>query len=466
MKNILALVLAGIIVLSACSKAIPESDPADNPGGATSTAAETAALPPAETTTPPAPGISPPVVSTGEFVSVSAGNAHSLAIDNKGRLWAWGSNAFGQIGDGKVTTYYDNPFCMKNGRRLAQGNFNPKWDGVADEDIPIGYDHDRDKEFDHDVYSPKIIMENVKFAVARRGTSFAITNDNKLYAWGENFYGQLGDGTNISKTIPTFIMDNVKYVDSNGRRSLFIKTDDSLWLSKYEDGRDENDWWIVVPDLPELIYENVQKAVFDRTRQIIYNGREYSALAILTVSGEVISYIETRGSHGNAGFYSFTNIVDISSGVGQQIFILDKNGNVTSMGANGADGSLGIGISGSRNGGDEAYWWRYDFNPVDSNVRKLLSGAMFIKNNGTLYVWGDSGESFSNKYISSWLGSLIENGLSPVPVLNNVVTAEQGGHYIALDVDGNVYTWGQNFHGQLGHRDNNNRTEPTVIVFK
>ena len=34
------------------------------------------------------------------ILSVSAGRLHALAVDDSGGLWGWGSNEFGQIGDG------------------------------------------------------------------------------------------------------------------------------------------------------------------------------------------------------------------------------------------------------------------------------------------------------------------------------------------------------------------------------
>ncbi|MDZ7814560.1 MAG: hypothetical protein U5N86_00740 [Planctomycetota bacterium] len=37
----------------------------------------------------------------GNVVAISAGDEHSLALCEDGSLWAWGSNEFGQIGNGK-----------------------------------------------------------------------------------------------------------------------------------------------------------------------------------------------------------------------------------------------------------------------------------------------------------------------------------------------------------------------------
>ena len=40
-------------------------------------------------------------------------------------------------------------------------------------------------------------------------------NDNKLYCWGNNDYGQLGIGNNDNKDFPVFIENNVKKVRIN-----------------------------------------------------------------------------------------------------------------------------------------------------------------------------------------------------------------------------------------------------------
>lgn len=37
------------------------------------------------------------------FCKISAGGAHSLAIDYQGKVWAWGSNGYGRLGDNSIT---------------------------------------------------------------------------------------------------------------------------------------------------------------------------------------------------------------------------------------------------------------------------------------------------------------------------------------------------------------------------
>src|SRR5690606_20278444 len=62
-------------------------------------------------------------------------------------------------------------------------------------------------------------------------SSAGITNDGKLYTWGWNAYGQLGDGTTVDKLLPTQIGTdtNWKKVISSWVNTVALKTDGTLW---------------------------------------------------------------------------------------------------------------------------------------------------------------------------------------------------------------------------------------------
>ncbi|MCX8069677.1 MAG: hypothetical protein N2738_04155, partial [Thermodesulfovibrionales bacterium] len=59
----------------------------------------------------------------------------------------------------------------------------------------------------------------------------AIKSDGTLWAWGDNYYGQLGDGSNSNKSKPTKIGGDNNWVSvAAGRRhSVAIKSDGTLW---------------------------------------------------------------------------------------------------------------------------------------------------------------------------------------------------------------------------------------------
>lgn len=69
--------------------------------------------------------------------------------------------------------------------------------------------------------------------------TIAIKTDGSLYAWGDNEYGQLGDGTNDDKKVPTQIGsdNNWASVSAGGARTISVKTDGSLyaWGYNYSD---------------------------------------------------------------------------------------------------------------------------------------------------------------------------------------------------------------------------------------
>jgi alpha-tubulin suppressor-like RCC1 family protein len=42
-------------------------------------------------------------IRLSNIVAISAGNEHCMALDNHGRVWAWGDNYYGQLGNSSVS---------------------------------------------------------------------------------------------------------------------------------------------------------------------------------------------------------------------------------------------------------------------------------------------------------------------------------------------------------------------------
>jgi alpha-tubulin suppressor-like RCC1 family protein len=129
-----------------------------------------------------------PGVNTGfKAVAIAAGMDHSLAIRDNGALIAWGSNAYGQLGDSSNT----------------------------------------------DVIFPALIGTDTDWAVISAGAqhSVAIKSDGSLWAWGSNDFGQLGNGTMDSYNYPVQIGTDKNWIAiSAGKFHTFaIKGDGTLW---------------------------------------------------------------------------------------------------------------------------------------------------------------------------------------------------------------------------------------------
>jgi alpha-tubulin suppressor-like RCC1 family protein len=110
--------------------------------------------------TSPTPGVVA-IPSGVTPTTIAAGLSTSYAIGNDGNFYAWGVNDFGEYGDGTGAS-------SRLPRKIS---------------LPPGVAH------------PKAI-------VAQNAAAFAIGGDGNLYAWGHNFYGQLGDGTTADSRVP------------------------------------------------------------------------------------------------------------------------------------------------------------------------------------------------------------------------------------------------------------------------
>jgi alpha-tubulin suppressor-like RCC1 family protein len=105
----------------------------------------------------------PDIVAGGPWIAIAAGGSHSLAIRQSDlSLWAWGSNAYGQLGNNSTT---DSAVPVQVGG-------STRWNRVS-----AGLNH-----------------------------SAAIDTNGNLWVWGRNDSGQLGTGsTSVPALVPTLL---------------------------------------------------------------------------------------------------------------------------------------------------------------------------------------------------------------------------------------------------------------------
>jgi len=130
------------------------------------------------------------VSSAKDWLAVASGDNHNIAIDSDGILWAWGQNNHGQVGDG-TTSAKNTPVRI--------GNLSDRW-------IEVG---------------------------AGSNFSFAIRNDGSLWAWGANSMGQLGDGTTQDRLAPVGVSpigETWLYVDGGQNHSVGIKGNSYVYV--------------------------------------------------------------------------------------------------------------------------------------------------------------------------------------------------------------------------------------------
>ena len=181
-------------------------------------------------------------------VAQVAAGLHSMAIKTDGSLWAWGSNWNGQIGDGTTETRYTPVRIMEDVIQVSVG-FSHTMAITSDNSLWAWGNNEYGQLGNHTVmdrHTPVKIMENVVQVSAGESHTMAIRTDGSLYAWGMNNAGQLGIYTDTwmwdANSTPVRVMENVAQVSAGRQHTMAIKTDGGLyswgnnWTGQLGDG--------------------------------------------------------------------------------------------------------------------------------------------------------------------------------------------------------------------------------------
>ncbi|BDR54488.1 hypothetical protein KIMH_05990 [Bombiscardovia apis] len=155
------------------------------------------------------------------WTSISTGGNFSTAIASNGSTYAWGASQWGTFGDGSGsnnTPFGDMLSPIVISRRMpagvsiesmAQGGWHAiaigsdkktyswgqnAWGGLGLAGAVVGF-----QSWSNAPY-PVSVPQGITFIKVFSGywNSYAIGNDGNLYGWGQNQYGQLGDGTVVA----------------------------------------------------------------------------------------------------------------------------------------------------------------------------------------------------------------------------------------------------------------------------
>ena len=295
---------------------------------------------------------------------IAAGWSYNVVLDSNGKLWAWGGGALGNVSS------CPSSFCVSNSK------------------VPVAVD-----------------WSNSAAAVAAgEYHTVAVRSDGTVWTWGDNFDGQLGDGTRIDSSLPIPVagLNDVIAVEA-GRDSTFaLKADGTLW-----------GWgW--------------------GGNGALGNGTGSSSTVPVRVSVNSVNAVAAGDLHGLA---------------------LRSDGTIWAWGFN-QSGQLGGAVT-SIWGSDVAV-------PIPNLVGMLAVAAerdysVALKSDGTVWTWGD------NFYGQLGNGNKTDSAVpSKVAGLTSVREIAAGGtHVVVARSDGTVWTWGENLEGQLG---NNSYVDSTVPV--
>jgi alpha-tubulin suppressor-like RCC1 family protein len=165
-----------------------------------------------------------PVAVAGglRFRQVSAGGVHTCGVATGNLAYCWGTNIFGQFGDG--TTSNDltpTPVAVAGGLRfhevdagslhtcgLTPGNLAYCWGDNFFGLLGDGTTTNR--------LTPVAVAGGLRFRQVSGGENFhtcGVATGNRAYCWGTNFTGELGDGTTTTRLTPVAVAGGLRFSD-------------------------------------------------------------------------------------------------------------------------------------------------------------------------------------------------------------------------------------------------------------
>ncbi len=152
----------------------------------------------------------PAPVAVPGSVAIASGRDHGYALDADGRVWAWGENGYGQVGDG-TTTGRRTPVRLAltgvvgieaghyHGLALRADGTVWTWGYGALGQLGLGTTSNRS--------TPTQVpgLAGVTQIAAGRDMSYAVLSDGTVRGWGSNALGEVGDGTTIRRLSPVAV---------------------------------------------------------------------------------------------------------------------------------------------------------------------------------------------------------------------------------------------------------------------
>ncbi|KAA8818333.1 hypothetical protein CSQ85_09230 [Bifidobacterium rousetti] len=414
------------------------------------------------------------------FTQVSAGDSHSLAIGDNGNTYAWGDNYYGQLGnDSTNLSRVPVKVTMPEGVRFTQ--------------VSAGYRHSLAIGDDGNTYAwganwygelgnastnqsnvpvqVKIPKAGVHFTQVSAGYyhSLAIGDDDNAYAWGNNNTGQLGNASTNQSNVPVQVKtpDGVHFtqVSADYGYSLAIGSDGNT----YAWGRNINGQLGDESTDEHHTPVTVHMPAGVTTKPGTHTPDDTSNPSAGTSSFPTTSRLSDRMSNAvknvtaTAGTTSRTpdktvRFKQVSAG-GNHSLAIDTEGNAWAWGRNNS-GQLG-----NNSTADQSNVPVKVTMPKGVHFTQVSAGddySLAIGDDGNTYAWG------YNLYGELGNNSTIQQSSVPVKVtmpdgVHFTQVSAGDSHSLAIGSDGNTYAWGWNNKGQLGNNSTDNSHVPVKV---
>ncbi len=418
-------------------------------------------------------------------VAFAGGTAHTCALDDDGTVACWGSNSFGQLGDGSTGDHLTPTVLPSLGAvvSIAAGDAHTcalLYDGSVQcwGDNSVG-------QLGTGSYTASSVpvavsgiggsaMEAVAISAGGTHTCAALV-DGTVKCWGGNDQGQIGDGTTTNRNAPVTIsgVSNITQVAAGGEHTCAMDASGQLWCWGANGDGQLGDGTTTSRTAPVPV-PNIARGAGPMA-VTISAGRSHTCAVVMT-SPELVFGAQPatnvdcwgangRGQLGNGTTTSSTtpvqatglaNVKDVSAG-GDHACALLAGGTVACWGED-TDGEAGNNTTGT-----------YQATPVTvssvTHARAVASGAFHacaVLGNGTASCWGNNLHGQIGDGTQAVRPTPVAvSGLAPVS--NGPRVAAGTYHTCGLLAGGGVKCWGYNGYGEIGDGTTTQRDAPVPV---
>ena len=299
-----------------------------------------------------------------------------------------------------------------------------------------------------------LLPTNIVQIASGREHGYALAADRRVWAWGDNLRGAIGDGSNVDRPTPVMLsLDDVVQIEAGHYHGIALRADGTVWTWGYGGlgqlglGTTNNrNAPVRVPGLNDIVSvaagRDMSYAVRANGTMLAWGGNSFGEVG----DGSTVRRTSPVAVSG------LTSVVEVSGGRNHALAVR-SDGTMWAWGAN-TSGQLGIGSTANRT------------TPVQlqpGQVAHVDAGAehsIAVLIDGTVLTWGRGQRG------QLGLGTTSTRTLpTPVPGLTGIVEVGDGrDQSFAMNAVGEVWAWGYNDTGQLGDGTTATRLAPVRIV--
>jgi uncharacterized repeat protein (TIGR02543 family) len=351
-----------------------------------------------------------------------------------GTVWSWGQNTYGQLGDGTNINRVlpVQTIGLSNVTAMAAPSAGGSTFGLSSNGTVWAWGYNNIGQLGDgtktNLTSPTQVrltdgspLSNVVAMAAAGYSTYALHSNSTIWAWGANNYGQLGDGTKANRLFATRVilpdgspLSNVVAMAAAGNSAYALHSNSTIWA-----------WG----------YNNVGQ-LGDGTKT-----NRTSATQVRLPDGVPLSNVVAIVAGAAGGGYD-------------TMYALKRDGSLYAWGDS-TFGQLGDGTNINRS------------TPVQvlglSNIAAVASSGYStyaLHTNGTLWACGWNNKGQLGDGTTSNRSTFVQvAGVSNITAIARSINSA-----FALDSDNMAWAWGWNYYGQLGDGTTGNRLVPTPVV--